>query len=107
MTLETFLIKLGGVAFHLLLLFGYLAVRFFTKGTRYVSPATSLEYDALRNGDVDVKELIEGIWSVNIAKVTSYASFGLGTVVLAAVFIYEQKLSGYDGAFFFILLSFV
>jgi endonuclease/exonuclease/phosphatase family metal-dependent hydrolase len=109
MTLETFLIKLGGVAFNILLILAYLGIRILMKGKKYLWSATNQEYDALRDGEVTVEDLANGVWSVNIAKVTSYASFGLGTVVLAAIFIFEQQqdFTGYDSLFFYILLSVV
>lgn len=108
MTLETFLVKLGGVGLNLLLLFGYLGIRALMRSRKYFFTATNQEYEALRKGDDETKkDLIAGIWGANTAKVTSYASFGLGTVVLAAVFIYEQKFVGYEALFFYILISIV
>ena len=98
MTPSMFWLKLGGVGFNLLILFSYMGIRALIRGQEYFYAATNQESDALRHGVVTAQDLAQGIWGVNVQKVTSYASFGLGTVVLAAIFIYEQKLSGYESS---------
>ncbi len=108
MELGTFLIKLGGVVINLFLLFSYLGIRAKTRSQKHFFAGTNQEYEALRKGGEKTRnDLIAGIWGANTAKVTAYASFGLGTVVLAATFIYDQKLEGYDFWFFTILISIV
>ncbi len=91
----------AGVSYIFLL---YLFVRFLISGKRFLGAAQQDEERMIRDGKLSLKELQES-WKYNFDKVVAYSSFGLGTMILAAVFIFEQRLSGYDASMFTLVLA--
>lgn len=99
-----FWLKLGGVIATVLLFLVYLLIRHLTSGKRFLVGPQLSETKMLEGGQFTLKDLQEGTWQVNANKVITFSSFSLGTLILATIFIFEQRLSGYDAYMFYSVL---
>ncbi len=99
-----FWLKLWGVIGVVFIFLIYLLIRYLTTGKKFLVGPQLDEIKMLEEKEFTLKDLQEGIWQVNANKVISFSSFSLGTLILATIFIFEQRLSGYDAYMFYSVL---
>lgn len=84
---------------------GYIFFRAFKGGWRFLGSGQSDEGKLLSRGDIDIDDLQSRPWLFNGEKALTYASFSVGTLILAVVFIFEQNLRSYDAFLFEFILA--
>jgi endonuclease/exonuclease/phosphatase family metal-dependent hydrolase len=104
-TAHDFWIKISVLAVTLLFLLLYFIVRFLISGKNSLISGQALEEKFLKRKPDTLQDLQTGNWLFNAETVVSFSSFSLGTLILGAVFIFEQRLAGYDQYIFNLILA--
>lgn len=99
---QWFLIMLSLVALYFFIRFLMYGMRFFNSGQ---NDETRMVNDPNDKTRISISQLQNTTWMFNASKVSTYASFTVGTLILAAVFIFEQRLDSCDAAIFDITLG--
>lgn len=98
-----FRLKLIGLAVAAVALLLYLLVSYLRAGS-FLGSGEADEEDRLGKKLTTIDKLQAGTWNVNLSKATTFASVCVSTVTLAAVFIFQQRLTSYDAIFWNIVL---
>ena len=104
-TQNEFLMKMAGLATSFLIALSYVIYRLVTRKYRYLGSGQHDENVQVQRGEVSIKDLQLGPWAVNAQKTITYAAFSLNTIILASIFIFEQRLTGYDAIMVDIMLA--
>ena len=104
-TAHDFWIKITVLAVTILLLLLYFLLRFVISGKNSLISGQALEQKFLEKKRITLHDLQTGNWLFNAETVVSFSSFSLGTLILAAVFIFEQRLVSYDQYIFNLILA--
>lgn len=99
-----FWIKMAGILAVTYIFLIYLFIRYLISGYRFLASAQLDEEKMIKEGKFTLKDLQNGAWQFNFQKSVSYSAFSLATLILAAIFIFEQKLTGYDALMFTLVL---
>lgn len=101
-----FRLKLIGIGVAVGVLLVYMIVSYLRGGGDFLGSGEADEEDRLKSGEVTLDRLQTGTWNVNFLKATTYSSISVSTVTLAAVFIFQQRLTSYDALFWnFVLVA--
>ena len=87
------------------MLFDLHSISFNFAGRQIYDRTSTVRARNLNQGKFTLENLQLGPWQINTEKSINYASISLSTLILATVFIFEQRLSGYDALTFHIMLA--
>ena len=99
-----FYLKLIGIGVAVGALIVYVLVSYFRSGRSFLVSGEAEEEDRIATKDTSIERLQRGTWNVNFLKATTYSSVCVSTVPLAAVFIFQQRLTSYDALFWSVVL---
>ncbi len=100
-----FLYKIVGIGIALAVFLLYSAVRYLVSGRNFLMAPQLSELGFLSKGEASIKELQSGIWRANADKTITFGSVSLSTIILAAIFVFQQHLAGYDAAMWSLILA--
>lgn len=98
--------KIIGFGLTIALFAIYLIIRFTRWGWRFLSSGQQDEQKLINSKEASLNDLQGGPWLANTEMTINYASFGLNVIILAVVFIFEQRLNGIEAVMFDLLLAF-
>lgn len=97
--------KLIGFGLTITVFLLYVLLRFARWGWRFLSSGQQDEQKLISSKETSLDHLQGGPWLANTEMTINYASFGLNVIILAVVFIFEQRLTGIEAVMFDILLA--